>query len=481
MEERGGQSYPPLITTKTKNSWTKDGNDGTTKNGLPLIPPYSTTNIIEAALSVIIAPARLLVYNAASDEVVVCSMAPHMVALDIGEYFNTCNRCRFILPILVPELFRQKRLKPHRGNVQALWSDADFPYVNDTNSHPSEDANDEKEESNRQETRLWAPWIQFGSVLRKRSYLPSVHAYPNPNYLGCLEDVSRSTFSASDPNASCSTWSLPFGNGNNSWDDLIPRVVWRGSDYDFLPSCKSRRYFQGNYSVPSVPFWPRRYVVHNISAMVMEEEEGWINASFEDRMSLEQLAAFRYQLDLGGAGGTTWEGTLEKLAMPGVLLHHETPAMDWFYDQIHPYEHYIPVRTDLADLYQQYKWAESHQDQAKAIAQRGTAFARRFLSNAELPLQHQHYFGQNNSILQRIVDSYAEEDGLDIQSMDSLERVYYQHGITLFPVAVCNRRMCDVKVSSKKFRRISINDKTCFSKLPIREFFGGNMNKCKPA
>ena len=103
VEERGGQSYPPLITTKTKNSWTKDGNDGTTKNGLPLIPPYSTTNIIEAALSVIIAPARLLVYNAASDEVVVCSMAPHMVALDIGEYFNTCNRCRFILPILVPE------------------------------------------------------------------------------------------------------------------------------------------------------------------------------------------------------------------------------------------------------------------------------------------------------------------------------------------------------------------------------------------
>ena len=53
-----------------------------------------------------------------------------------------------------------------------------------------------------------------------------------------------------------------------------------------------------------------------------------MNASFADRLSARQLAAYRYQLDLGGAGGTTWTGTLEKLAMPGMLFHHETPAMD---------------------------------------------------------------------------------------------------------------------------------------------------------
>jgi hypothetical protein len=35
-------------------------------------------------------------------------------------------------------------------------------------------------------------------------------------------------------------------------------------------------------------------------------------------------------------GGTTWEGTLTKLMMPGVLFHHVTRTKDWFYDLMKP-------------------------------------------------------------------------------------------------------------------------------------------------
>ena len=48
--------------------------------------------------------------------------------------------------------------------------------------------------------------------------------------------------------------------------------------------------------------------------------------------------------------GTTWSGTIQKLAMPGLLFHHETEVKDYLFDLIKPYEHYVPVRRDLADL-----------------------------------------------------------------------------------------------------------------------------------
>ena len=42
------------------------------------------------------------------------------------------------------------------------------------------------------------------------------------------------------------------------------------------------------------------------------------------RVTEEQLGKYKYQIDIGGAGGTTYTGTISKLSMPGVLLHHET-------------------------------------------------------------------------------------------------------------------------------------------------------------
>jgi len=93
--------------------------------------------------------------------------------------------------------------------------------------------------------------------------------------------------------------------------------------------------------------------------------------------SLPELAKYKYHIDLGGAGGTSWIGTIEKLAMPGLLFHHVTPTKDYIHDRMQPWKHYVPVSHDLRDLKKQFKWAESHPQQAKRIAERGTEFMRR--------------------------------------------------------------------------------------------------------
>jgi hypothetical protein len=93
-------------------------------------------------------------------------------------------------------------------------------------------------------------------------------------------------------------------------------------------------------------------------------------------MSLPDLARYKYHIDLGGGGGTTWTGTIDKLAMPGLLFHHMTPTKDYFHDLLVPWRHYIPVSEDLSDLKSKYDWAESHPNEAKRIADASTQFMR---------------------------------------------------------------------------------------------------------
>lgn len=79
---------------------------------------------------------------------------------------------------------------------------------------------------------------------------------------------------------------------------------------------------------------------------------------------------------MGGGGGTTWSGTIQKLALPGLLFHHVTPTQDYIHRYMRPWKHYIPVAPDLRDLKAKFDWAEKHPNQARTIAQAGTRLAR---------------------------------------------------------------------------------------------------------
>ena len=89
-------------------------------------------------------------------------------------------------------------------------------------------------------------------------------------------------------------------------------------------------------------------------------------------MHTTDLAKYKYQIDLGGGGGTTWTGTMQKLAMPGLLFHHLTPTKDYIHDWMQPWIHYIPVAEDLHDLRKKFDWAEANPQTAKMISENGS-------------------------------------------------------------------------------------------------------------
>jgi len=128
-------------------------------------------------------------------------------------------------------------------------------------------------------------------------------------------------------------------------------------------------------------------------------------ACIGERVNMIEQARFKYHIDLGGGGGTTWTGTVEKLALPGVLFHHQTPTKDWFHDLLVPWEHYIPVETDLSDLREKFEWAETHPAEAKRIAEAATMFARWMGSDEGFAVLYENHMV---APLRRVLEAYAE-------------------------------------------------------------------------
>jgi hypothetical protein len=340
------------------------------------------------------------------------------------------------------------------------------------------------------------PILQFGSTFKY--HLPTMIAMPLPvrPHMPCFDEwqvggtlcrdllpMTTSSMSNRDDAAAdgASTMAavdalrneikggLPFGvelgtmpssmddaSSSSYWDDLIPQVIWRGTDFQYLHTMYPDMR-QPTYREDIAPYLPgdakfdneydrRRWAIQTLWGMgdrglllprwrgilltseaeleagaTMEMQRGgggggggrndaivlpWVNIKFAnvvdanrmkipasqyeeylelgewgisaigEYVSMVEQAGYKYHIDLGGGGGTTWTGTIEKLAMPGLLFHHVTPTKDWFHDLLVPWEHYVPVSADLSDLRRKYDWAENHPVEARRIAENGTRFAR---------------------------------------------------------------------------------------------------------
>jgi hypothetical protein len=136
-----------------------------------------------------------------------------------------------------------------------------------------------------------------------------------------------------------------------------------------------------------------------------EKYKEWEDIGFAtgEYMSLKTLAKFKYHIDLGGGGGTTWTGTVQKLAMPGLLFHHMTPTMDYIHHWMKPWTHYVPVNSDLKDLKRKFDWAEANPDKAKKIADAGTTLMRHLASPEGYGNMYQQDIVEP---LRRIIEAY---------------------------------------------------------------------------
>ena len=73
---------------------------------------------------------------------------------------------------------------------------------------------------------------------------------------------------------------------------------------------------------------------------------------------------YKYILDIDG-NSASWTRLPYIMGGGSVALKVESNYGQWFYGDIKPFEHYVPIKSDFSDLIEKIEWLKSNDDKAK--------------------------------------------------------------------------------------------------------------------
>uniref|UniRef100_A0A8C4RXF1 Protein O-glucosyltransferase 2 n=1 Tax=Erpetoichthys calabaricus TaxID=27687 RepID=A0A8C4RXF1_ERPCA len=92
------------------------------------------------------------------------------------------------------------------------------------------------------------------------------------------------------------------------------------------------------------------------------------------QISFFDFFKYKYQLNIDGTVAAYRLPYL--LASDSVVLKQDSIYYEHFYNDLRPWMHYIPLKSDLSDLLEKIQWAKENDEEAKKIAQNAQEFAR---------------------------------------------------------------------------------------------------------
>jgi hypothetical protein len=108
-------------------------------------------------------------------------------------------------------------------------------------------------------------------------------------------------------------------------------------------------------------------------------KEGW--KTCVDRMSYQQqVDEWKYLIDMEGCG---WSGRFKVLmSSPRIVFFVDRPYQEWYFGYMEPWKHYVPVKRDLSDLYENYLKIENDIELQNYIKANQKEFAQKYLTRA---------------------------------------------------------------------------------------------------
>lgn len=146
----------------------------------------------------------------------------------------------------------------------------------------------------------------------------------------------------------------------------IEKVGWYGNINSPLPDVPENR------TRPLLKELGEKYssmfdIVH------VQPNYGMIDSNVQNYMSLVDLTKYKYLLDIGGNG---YSGRLKFLMFSKrPILYVDRYYVEYFYNDLQPWVHYIPVNMDLTNLITQVRWMENNHGEALKIAQNAYNYA----------------------------------------------------------------------------------------------------------
>jgi hypothetical protein len=116
-------------------------------------------------------------------------------------------------------------------------------------------------------------------------------------------------------------------------------------------------------------------VVHARSEVDAKEIEVHLKAigMWKDHMPQHIMGRSKFLLEIDGSANS-W-GFLAKLIMGCCVLKVDSPFEQWFYQDLKPWIHYIPIARDLSNLPETMEWCLLNEPACREIASAGQAFA----------------------------------------------------------------------------------------------------------
>ena len=94
-----------------------------------------------------------------------------------------------------------------------------------------------------------------------------------------------------------------------------------------------------------------------------------------NKIPMYDFGKYKYILNIEGNGLAYRKSFL--FYFKSLVLNVESKFKSWFDSLLIPYEHYIPIKSDLSDLITQIKWCKENDDKCKIIAKNGYNFAKK--------------------------------------------------------------------------------------------------------
>lgn len=191
------------------------------------------------------------------------------------------------------------------------------------------------------------------------------------------------------------------------WDGKIPQLFWRGTTSQHPlpgtkpaslddPSCFTR------VKLCSLSLdYPQSIDAKFTKFTQGTENLTSLNQFKGDFVSYEAMLNYKYLMLIDGnscsfsASGWRWFTN-------SVVFKDNSDLIQWYYNELKPYVHYLPVKADLSDLLEQITWAKSHDLEAKAIAKNAREFAVSHITQE-----------QNNLYLLHVLNSYSKLTFID--------------------------------------------------------------------
>lgn len=164
------------------------------------------------------------------------------------------------------------------------------------------------------------------------------------------------------------------------WEKKREFALWRGS----LTNPIRRKLCQLSKEYPE--YLDAKF---NDEANPQVKKELMQEGLFGDRVTWEEFLGCKYLPLMDGvvcaAPAFQW-----RLLSNSVILKPDSNEVQWFYRDLKPYVHYIPVKSDLSNFIEKLDWAKEHDSACKEMASRASQFAKESLMYEDILLYFTH-------------------------------------------------------------------------------------------